>query len=537
MIEFGILNWTILIIYIVANFGIGMISGHSIRSSKDFYVGIKRSPWWAVGLSVIATYISALTFLGAPAWSYADGFSVIAIHLNYPLVLIASVVLFLPFFYRAGVSSIYEYQERRFGQKARSLISILFMLSQTISSAAILYATSLVLSFMTGVPVVTAILIVTVVGLVYTVMGGMEAIIWTDVFQMAVIALGAGLVMYALINHSELPLVETLSQLKSQGKLQAIDWNFDLSKVTSVWSGIIGMTFYHITVYATNQTMMQRALAAKDIGDAKKSYILMGFSAFFIYFFFILMGVLLYSHYQGRTFENTNVIVLQFAADYGLPGLLGIIAAAIMAASMSSLDAAFNSLATSSTVDFYQKYYRPHESEQHYLGVARWFTLAWAVIIIVPALAFNYYSKGSILQVLSQWGSFLIGAKLGMFSLGFFSKHATERGVIFGAFVALAAVAAVAMGTDLSWPWYALFGTLVTIVFGEIASRLLDGKQTEYHPYTVKGQFKKFRDENLPEKQDGWYLIPGKIDKVNYYLLAFFLLTLAFLTVAPSLVP
>ena len=133
-----------------------------------------------------------------------------------------------------------------------------------------------------------------------------------------------------------MPFMESLSSLKDQGKLQALDFSWDWTKVTTVWSGVIAMTLYHTTVYGTNQMMVQRTLAAKNIGDAKKAYLLMGYSAFFIYFLFIFMGVLFYAYYGGRTFENGNTIILEFATEYGMPGLMGIIAAAVMAASMTA---------------------------------------------------------------------------------------------------------------------------------------------------------------------------------------------------------
>lgn len=172
MIEFGPVNWAILVIYILANLLLGYVLGKRISSDQDFYLGKKTTPWWAIGVSVIATYVSALTFLGAPAWSYKEGLSVIAIHLNYPLVIFVVVTIFFPFFYNSGVASIYEYIEKRFGNKARATVSTIWMLSQTLTAGAILYATSLVLGFITGIDVVHAIIIVTLIALIYTAMGG-----------------------------------------------------------------------------------------------------------------------------------------------------------------------------------------------------------------------------------------------------------------------------------------------------------------------------------------------------------------------------
>ncbi|MEH6590549.1 MAG: sodium:solute symporter [Halioglobus sp.] len=528
MTEFGALNWSILAFYVAANLAMGYFLGRKIESANDFFLGDKSIPWWAIGISVVSTYVSALTFLGGPAWAYTDGLSVIAIHLNYPLVIFFVVTFFLPFFYNSGVASIYEYQEKRFGPTSRSVISVIFLMTQGMTSAAVLYATSLVLEFITGMQVEYCIVIVTVVALVYTAMGGIAAVIWTDVIQAGILFCGAFVILYALIQEMPVPIAEALSDLKAQGKTNALDFSFDFTKVTTAWSGIIAMTLFHVTVYGANQMMVQRTLAAKNIGDAKKSFLMMGFGAFFIYFLFILLGILFFAYYGGREFENGNTIILQFATDYGLPGLMGLIAAAVLAASMSSLDSAFNSMSTVSTIDFYQRYFKPDASGETLLKVSRMFTVFWACMIVVPALMFAD-SEGSILEVLSKVGSYFVGAKLSMFALGFFSKHTTERGLLVGVAAGFVALWYISTQTDIAWPWYCAVGAGVNIVVSIGASLMLDGRQAEYSPYTVVGQKLKFQREGLSEQDNGWYVLPGGVDKVSYYLLVFFVMTVAFL--------
>ena len=254
------------------------------------------------------------------------------------------------------------------------------------------------------------------------------------------------------------------------------------------------MTLYHLTVYGGNQMLVQRTLAAKSIGDAKKSYLMMGFAAFFIYFLFMFLGILFFSYYGGREFENSNTIILQFAADYGLPGLMGIIAAAVMAASMSSLTRPLTRWRPCPTVDFYQRYFRKEASPQHYLRVCRVFTFVWALAIILPAILYAR-SEGSILETLSQVGSYFVGAKLGMYALGFFSKHTTERGLLIGIFVGFVVIWYVATQTDVAWPWYCAIGAVVNITVSLAASLILDGRQKEYSPYSVKGQIARYRRE------------------------------------------
>ena len=528
MSDFGTLNWSILIAYVLLNLLLGWVLSKKVDTAEDFYLGRRTTPWWAIGISVIATYVSALSFLGGPAWSYSESLAVIAIHLNYPIVVFVVITLFLPFFFNSGVASIYDYIERRFGPTSRMVISSVFLVSQALTSAAILYATSLVIEFITGIDVKTAIVIVTIVALVYTMMGGITAVIWTDVIQAGVLFVGAFIILFALLDSMTMPLGQALADLKAQGKTNPLDFSFDLTLEATVWSGVIAMSLFHITVYGANQMMVQRTLAAKNIGDAKKSFLLMGFVAFFIYFLFFFLGVLFYAYYGGREFDNGNTIILEFAANYGMPGLMGIIAAAIVAASMSTLDSSFNSLATISTIDFYQKYFRKNESPEHYLTVSRLFTVFWAIIIIVPAIMYSAL-EGSVLQTLSKIGSYFVGAKLSMYGLGFFSKQTTEKGLLVGVVIGFVMVWYLATQTDIAWPWYCLFGGGVNVVASLLASRVIDGVQTEWSEFSIKGQQKMFEDKGLPEKEGGWYLVPGKVDKISYLLLVFFAATMLFL--------
>lgn len=528
MTDFGILNWSIVITYLVANLVLGFVLSKKVKSAKDFYVGNKTTPWWAIGISVLATYVSAMTFLGAPAWSYKMGLSVIAIHLNYPLVIILVMSLFVPFFMQLNVISIYEYQEKRFGKASRTVISVIFLITQLLSSAAVLYGSALVIGYITGIDVIASIIIVSMITLVYTSMGGITAVIWTDVLQSGIFLAGGFVVLFVLLDQLPESLIDTLSILKEKGKVNPIDTNTDLSVDTTIWAGVIAMTVYHVTVYGANQMMMQRTLGAKNMGDAKKSLALMGFGAFFIYFLFIFIGILFYQYYNGKVFDNDNTIMLEFAEKEGFPGFIGIIAAAVLSASMSSLSSALNSLATISTKGFYQKYFKSNETPQHYLKVARISTVFWAIIIIIPAILFTS-STGSILELLTKIGSYFVGAKLSMYMLGFYSKQTTEKGLLIGVVAGFIALYFIHSYTDIAWTWYAVVGAVVNIVVSILASLIVDGKQKEWSPYSIPGQQALFKAEGRPEKENGWYVVPGKLDRVSYYLLAFFVVTIVFL--------
>lgn len=523
MSNFGVINWTILIVYVVGNLLLGFVLSKRIHTAQDYFLGRRTTPWWAIGISVVATYISALTFLGGPAWAYSEGFSVILIHINYPIAISIVITVFLPFFYKSGVASIFDYLERRFGLPARTVMSGVFLFGNVAYSGIMLYTTALVLEFITGIDVVNSILIVAVVALTYTMLGGIMAVIWTDVIQTVILFLGAIITVALLIGGLPDSLSGTLQTLQAQGKTDPFEYSFDPSKVATIWTGIIAMSIYHVTVYGVNQMMVQRTLTAKTIGDAKKAYILLAYVAIFIYILFFGMGLLFNSYYGGREFENGNLIVMEFVATMGFPGLMGVITAAIVAAAMSSLDSSLNSMATVTTLDFYQKFFRKKGSDGHFLVASRWFTVLWAVVMIVPAIIYTR-SDGSVLELLSKMGSFFVGAKLSMFGLGFFSKHATERGVLIGVVAGFVSLFYVEFYADVAWPWYCAIGAIVSTAVGWTASVLIDGWQDQYSLYTVKGQFSKYRREQLPMKQDKWYVVPGRIDRASWWLLAYFVL-------------
>ena len=516
------LDWTIVIAFLVANLVLGAVLGRRVSSAREFHLGSSATPWWAVGMSVAATYVSALSFLGAPAWAYSEGLSALAIHLNYPLVIFLVITFFLPFFYNSGVASIYEYQERRFGPASRSVMSSIFLLTQALTTGAILYATALVLDFVSGIGILPSILLITVVALIYTALGGMLAVIWTDVFQAVVLFTGALVIGGVLLANLPAPLTEVLAGLKAQGRLNVAVTDLDITRSTTIWSGVIAMTLFHMTVYGANQMMVQRTLGARTIGGAKKAYLLMGFAAVPIYCLFFFVGVLCFAFYRGRTFENPNEIILNFAAEAGIPGLVGILSAAVLAASMSTLSSAFNSLATVSMVDFWQRYVRPDMADEDALRLTRWFTIGWAVLIVFPALLYAG-SQGSILETLSKVGSFFVGAKLGMYALGFFSKHTTEKGLLVGVVAGFAALWYVASYTDIAWPWYCAIGGGVNMLVGWLASLLMTGRQAEWHPLTVMGQRQQFARGGDRTDADGWSRVPGKVDRVSWWLPVYFL--------------
>lgn len=535
MADFGILNWIIIIAYMSGNLWLGYKMSGRIQSAEQYYIGDKSAPWWAIGISVMATYVSALSFLGGPAWAYGDGMAALAIHIQYALVIFVCCSLFIPFFYNSGVVSIYDYLNHRFGVVSRTIMSGLFIITITISAASILTATAIVVTFATGLDSIYAIFLMTAIVMAYTLMGGMNAVIWTDVLQGIILILGACIIFgFLLIEVSPLP--DAFTFLQANGKMNPINTELDFTIAPTIWAGVIAMSIYHVTVYGANQMMVQRVLAAKTIGDAKKSYLVMGYGAFFLYFVFFFVGALLYVFYEAKPFEQTNSIILVFAESLAIPGLLGIIGAAILSASMSSTSSAFNSLATVTINDFYKPFLKNKADDMHYLKASRWATVLWALVIIPIAIVF-VRSTGSILETLSAVLSYLVGAKMAMYGMGFYSKHVSERGLIIGVCAGFIAVYISARGApvlgiadpDIAWPWFAVIGAGVNIFVAWLASLTLDGLRDNWHEYSVPGQQALFAAENKKEMENGWHLVPGRVEKPVWGLLFMFAFILIFL--------
>ena len=266
--EFGLLNWSIVGTYIVFALLMGVYLSRKVKTAEHYYLGNRTTPWWAIGLSVVATYFGALTFLGGPFWSYTEGFSVILIHVNYPIAVFVVITVFLPFFYNSGVASIYDYLERRFGRATRSLMAAIFLFGNIAYSGIMLYTTALVLQFITGIPVIDSVVVIAVVALAYTMMGGISAVIWTDVAQTAILLLGALIVLITLLGALPGGVAASLADLKAQGMTDPFVSSIDPSVVATIWTGIVAMSIYHVVVYGVNQMMVQRTLTAKNIGDA-----------------------------------------------------------------------------------------------------------------------------------------------------------------------------------------------------------------------------------------------------------------------------
>ena len=414
MSNFGVINRIVLLVYFVAMMILGTQVGKSNSNTESYFLGSRKIPWWAIGLSVMATQCSAVSFIGMPGWGYTSGLQRLTFTFQFPLVMVILMTTFVPFFYNTKVVSIYEYLEKRFGSKSRTLMALIFLLSRGLQTAVVMYGPALALSMITGADPKIAILIMGVFAIAYTVFGGIAAVIWTDVVQMFVIWIGVILAIAIPIATAHGGIGEIMSNAASNNLLQGLDFKLGLDNPYSFWGGLLGSGFLYLTYLGTDQSQVQRVLTAKSIRETKLSLSLAGFIVPIQTLAFLFSGICLFTTYGGKTFDNSDYVMLTFITKHLPVGIAGLVTAGVFAAGMSSVDSALNSLATVSINDFYKKW-KPDATDDQCLKVSRIMTLFWGVFATLFALVLG--GLGSVLDLINVIGPMFYPCMLSAFTL------------------------------------------------------------------------------------------------------------------------
>lgn len=535
MNNFGIINWLVLLVYFVAMMILGTQVGKSNSSTESYFLGSRKIPWWAIGLSVMATQCSAVSFIGMPGWGYTSGLQRLTYTFQFPLVMVILMTTFVPFFYNTKVVSIYEYLEKRFGSKSRTLMAFIFLLSRGLQTAVVMYGPALALSMITGADPKVAILIMGVFAIAYTVFGGIAAVIWTDVAQMFVIWLGVILAIIIPVATAHGGLGEIFSNAASHNLIQGLDFKFGLDNPYSFWGGLLGSGFLYLTYLGTDQSQVQRVLTAKSIRETKLSLSLAGFVVPIQTLAFLFAGICLFTTFGGKTFDNSDYVMLTFITKHLPVGIAGLVTAGVFAAGMSSVDSALNSLATVSINDFYKKW-KPEASDEQCLKVSRIMTLFWGVFATVFALVLG--GLGSVLDIINVIGPMFYPCMLSAFTLAVFCKKGNEKGCIAAIITGLVVDLYMFLGTNIGSLWWNFFGFLVAFAVGYIVSIVTNkneevataGAEFSYetatgNQLTISNVVKLAVAGKIEEKdEDGYYVVPGKLDKIGYALIAFFVI-------------
>ena len=464
-------DYGVLLIYLVGVAALGSWFGRKMKDTRDYFLGSRELPWWAVSLSIVATETSTLTFIGVPALAYTSNMTFLQLTFGYFLARIVISLLFIPAYYRGELFTAYQFLDRRFGHKTRSFSSVIFLVTRVLADGVRLFATAIPLALVTGMSYPKAIAIIAVVTVLYTYMGGIKAVVWMDVIQILVYLTGAFVAVLAILHKLPGGWNEVTQVASAAGKFQMLDFRFSLHIPYTFWSGVLGGTFLTMASHGTDQLMVQRLLTCRSQRDSQKALIGSGFVIVAQFAFFLLIGVMLYVFYQrfplGRELHRADEIFPLFIVQQLPQGISGLVIAAIFAAAMSTLSGTLNSLASSTVVDLYKPFLKKELTPKRELLISRWITLVWAAILIgVAALAASW---GNVLEVGLTIASFTYGGLLGAFLLGRLVPRANQTGALTGMVLGLATMLCVST-TSVAWPWYVLIGTSVTFVTGLLAS-------------------------------------------------------------------
>lgn len=448
------------------------------RSLRDYFLADRNIPWWAIALSIVAAETSTLTIISMPGLAYDSNLTFLQVAMGYVVGRIIISVVLLPHYFRGDLYTAYQLIERRFGTRLRTLTASLFLLTRAAAEGVRVYAVSIVVSIALGTGEVSSIAIITLLTLIYTFEGGLAAVIWTDVVQTA-IYIGGTLVGVFTILHlvpGGWPAIHAAAA--SAGKLQVFDFAPNFWLPYTFWAGLIGGAFFNTASHGTDQLIVQRLLAARNQRQSVTALISSGVAIFFQFALFLIVGVMLWAYYglPSASFGKADYIYPKFIVTRLPHGISGLLIAAILAAAMSNLSAALNSLSSSSMMDFYLRSH-PRTDDRTQLRLSRLSTFFWALLLFSLAVL-SLHKVARVIEVGLTIASVAYGALLGVFLLGVLTRRASERGSMVGMLFGFGIELYLWLGTKVPWTWYVPIGTLVTFGIGYGASRLLDGSIT-----------------------------------------------------------
>jgi SSS family transporter len=468
------LDLAIVIGYLLGVTLLGLRFRQQQHSVNDYFLGGRNTPWWALALSIVATETSTLTIISTPAIAYASNLTFLQLVFGYIVGRFLISLLFLPGYFRGEYLTAYALIEKRFGTKMRAVAALTFLGTRTLAEGVRVSAIALVVSVALGTSERLAVFIVIGLTILYTFEGGMKAVIWTDVAQFLLYLTGS-LITLGLLLHKipggwgELAHVAAVNG----NKLQFLDFHWNLNSNYTFWSGVIGGAFLTMATHGTDQTIVQRLLAARSQGDSRRAIIASGFIVLFQFTVFLLVGVGLFVFAQHTPLlgpgDRMDRILPLFLVNEMPMGLAGILLASILAVAMSNASGALNSLAASSVMDLNALIGRPADPAR-FLNVSRRMTLVWGVVLIFFGL---FKWKNSLLETGLAIASLPFGSLLGLFLLGTLDQRANAIGSLAGMFAGLAAVLTVYLSSHVAYTWYVLIGSCVTFAVGTLVSRVI----------------------------------------------------------------
>ena len=489
--------------YLLGTVLLGAYFSRNQRNVRDYFITGRRIPWWAIMGSIVATETSTVSLISVPGFAYGADLTFLQLVVGYMIGRIAITLLFIPAYFRGDLLTVYEILGQRFGNGVRRLTSALFLATRSVADGIRLFATGLVLAALllvmpgtervasalapgldpTTALIVVSIVAIAVVTIAYTFLGGMSAVIWTDVIQLAVYLTGSLLAAVILLDRIPGGWAEVSLAATQADKFRLFDFTWSLSRDYTFWSGVIGGAFLTTATHGTDQLMVQRYLCSRSPRQASTALLVSGVVVFAQFVLFLLIGVMLWVYYTTYAPGDVSAFTVngQLQTDRILPyfivtqfpaGIVGLVLAAIFAAAMSTLSSSLNSSSAALLADFYMPLTRHARTDAHYLTVSRWSTVGWGMIQFGVAIAAIDLSSRVVDEVLGI-ASFTNGVLLGTFLLGTCTVRVGQRAAFVGIATGVLVMLAIRGFTPVSWQWYVLIGSGATFAAAWVASFLV----------------------------------------------------------------
>jgi SSS family transporter len=471
--RFSTVDVVVVVLYFALLIGMGFFFARRERTTRDYFLAGNRVPWWAAGLSIFGTQLSAITFLAAPARTYATDWIYFIVMVTIVMVAPAVVYLFIPVIRKTEITSAYEYLERRFNLAVRLFGSAAFVLFQIGRVGIVIFLPALALAAVTGFHIVVCILAIGVLSTMYTALGGIEAVVWTDVAQVVVLMGGALLAFVIIVTDVEGGWTGFLNTALEDDKFHMFNWTWDVT-VEAFWLVLVGNLFANLVPYTTDQSVIQRYLTTPSEEASKRAVWTNAWMTLPAAFLFFGLGTALYVFYKESPALldptlHTDAILPLFIVQQLPVGVRGLTIAGIFAAAMSSLDSSLNSVATALVTDWIRRF-RSRLSDASALVAARWITVVFGVVGTGMALLLSSAGIGSLLDLFREILGLFGGSLLGLFGLGILTRRANGTGALVGAFTSAAVLFAVQQTTDIHFFLYAAIGATTCFVTGYAVS-------------------------------------------------------------------
>jgi len=459
-----------------------MLIGGKQKTVKDYFLGSKEIPWWAVCFSIVAAETSTLTFISIPGLAYLTNLNFLQVTFGYLIGRIIVAAILLPAYSKGELKTAYTFLENRFGGKTRSFASIIFLFTRTAADGVRLFATAIPLKLMLNIDYPLAIAIIAVITLVYTYTGGMKGVIWVDVMLMFIYLGGAILSAVYLLNLIPGGWGAVTTASLAGNKFSVFNLGFEngisgfFSQPYTLLGGLIGGAFLSMASHGTDQLIVQRLLSTKSLRDGQKAIVGSGLIVIIQFAIFLLVGVMLYAFYGKLDFKSDEIFPM-FIINVLPAGISGIIVAGLFAAAMSTLAGSMTSLASSTMHDLYIPFFGNNLSDQKQLKISRMFTIFWAGMLVISAILFMESSR-AVVEIALSIASFTYGGLLGTFLLGILNKKAEQEDALAGFVAGIFIMISVISLKLVAWTWYTIIGVIATLLIGSLLNKLSDRRNT-----------------------------------------------------------